>query len=118
MTEPQKMPDLLVDMAARVQKILMEKAGIEKALAEHIGFEISREMAEAWGGHQVYMPKGLDMLLHSRDLQIWEDFNGRNHAVLSKKYGISMVWVYAIVKRMRALDLARRQPGLFDEIRD
>lgn len=57
MTEPQKMPELLTDLASRAQKILAEKTGMETSLAEHVGFEIAREMAENWGGQSIYVPK-------------------------------------------------------------
>lgn len=118
MNEPQKMPELLTDLAARVQQILIEKAAMDKGLAEHLGFEIARDMAETWGGQNIYVPKGLEMALHSRDEQIWSEFNGHNHNELARKYKISAQWVYTIVKRMRALEFAKRQPKLFDEIGD
>lgn len=114
MTEPQKMPELLTDLASRAQKILVEKADMDTTLAEHVSFEIAREMAENWGGQSIYVPKGHEMQLHSRDEQVWDDFDGHNHNQLAAKYKISVQWVYTIVKRMRALKFQRIQPGLFD----
>ncbi|MBK7364972.1 MAG: hypothetical protein IPI97_08215 [Nitrosomonas sp.] len=116
MTEPQKMPELLTDLASRAQKILAEKTGMETSLAEHVGFEIAREMAENWGGQSIYVPKGHEMQLHSRDEQVWDDFDGHNHNQLAAKYKISVQWVYTIVKRMRASKFRKMQIGLFDQI--
>lgn len=118
MTESNKMPELLIDLAARAQKILVEKAGMDKDLAEHVGFEIARTMAEAWGGLNIYMPKAMEMKLHSRDEQIWREFDGHNQSELARKYNISVQWVYTIIKRMRALETLRVQPQLFDEVGD
>lgn len=116
MTEPQKMPELLTDLASRAQKILAEKTGMETSLAEHVGFEIAREMAENWGGQSIYVPKGHEMQLHNRDEQVWDDFDGHNHNQLAAKYKISVQWVYTIVKRMRASKFRKMQIGLFDQI--
>lgn len=115
MKEPKDMPDLLFDLAKRVQNMLVKKVGLEDALAQHIGFEISRELAENWGGQQIYVPQWLCMMRHSRDEEIWREFNGHNHAALAKKYRISLQWVYSIVKRMRAQELDRRKMKLFED---
>ena len=116
MNESNKMPELLTDLAVRAQKVLVEKASMDKDLAEHVGFEIARTMAESWGGLNIYVPKAMEMKLHSRDEQIWREFDGHNQSDLARKYNISVQWVYTIIKRMRALEITRKQPGLFGDI--
>lgn len=106
------MPELLTQLSALVAQTLSSTVDLDPDVGHHVGHEVSRRLAEAWGGAAVYIPKADSLQRYDRDLQIWADFTGNNHVQLARKYRISVVWVYSICKRMRALDVERRQGKL------
>ncbi|MBK7352658.1 MAG: hypothetical protein IPJ05_02705 [Nitrosomonas sp.] len=87
---------------------------METSLAEHVGFEIAREMAENWRAAST-CPK-VTRCNCTAAMNRWDDFDGHNHNQLAAKYKISVQWVYTIVKRMRASKFRKMQIGLFDQI--
>lgn len=113
MTSNAEMPELLMDLADKSAKILQECIEIDPEIANHVGSQIARNIAESWGGQTVYIQKGMGMFAHERDLQIYKEFSGNNHAELARKYKISMQWVYVIVKKMQAIKMREVQPELF-----
>lgn len=114
-TSNAEMPELLSDLAEKTAEILRESIEIDPATASHIGVKLARSIAEKWKKQLVYIPEGLGMYIHERDLQIYKEFNGSNHAELARKYKISMQWVYAIVKKMQAIRAREVQPELFEK---
>lgn len=59
-------------------------------VAEQVHFECS--------GMVIYVPKN-QVLIQKRDKQICLEFTGNNAGELAKKYGLSLAWIYKIVKR-------------------
>lgn len=108
----QSVPDLLLEIADAASGVLRDVAGIDADMAEYLGYHIMRAIAETCGGSQVYIPKADSIARCARDEAIWRDFRGDNHRELARKYGVTDVHIYRIVKRMRALDAARRQDAL------
>ncbi|MDH3001476.1 transcriptional regulator [Chelonobacter oris] len=108
-----KAPDVLLDLAKHAEAELIAK-GVEPEKAKAVGIEITRRIAQAWGGSVIYIPRGLLLKLSERDSKIWQEFNGFNHQELARKFEVSVAWVYQIVKKMRKEEIARRQPDLFD----
>ncbi len=49
----------------------------------------------------IYFPMGISSKISARDVAIYAEFNGSNHAELARKYKISLVWIYKIIKAMR-----------------
>lgn len=113
-----KGPELLHDLWQHVSVALQELIELDKERANHVANEIANRMAAHWGGQLIYFPIGTAIKLSARDLAIWNDFNGKNHSDLARKYGVSLQWIYKIVKAMRQEDLARRQAALFPEPAD
>ncbi|TYG34182.1 transcriptional regulator [Lonepinella koalarum] len=113
----QKAPELLSDLAKRIELGVLSKmpsANDEnQQQARQIGIEIAHEIANAWGGEVIYIPRNLILLLSERDRKIYAEFNGRNHSELARKYKVSMQWVYQIVKKMRKEEINRRQFDMF-----
>ncbi|MCN2537284.1 DNA-binding protein, partial [Escherichia coli] len=60
-------------------------------------------------------PMGMVWKVSQRDREIFREFNGRNHHELARKFGVSLQWVYSVVKRVRKEELDRMQGRLFDE---
>ncbi|MOA58273.1 Mor transcription activator family protein [compost metagenome] len=58
------------------------------------------------------------MKLSRRDRQIYDDFNGSNQSALARKYGVSLQWVYKIIKAVRKEEIARRQGDMFGPASD
>ena len=71
-------------------------------------------IAKHWGGQSLYIVKVDCFLADDRDIQIYSEFNGHNHAELAQKYDLSTIYIYRIVKRMGDLEKARKQPDLFE----
>ncbi|HWO99751.1 MAG TPA: Mor transcription activator family protein [Methylococcus sp.] len=111
----ERVAPFLVELADHAADVLSSTVGLPREVAEHAGYEIMRRVAEACGGDQVYIPKVDAIERHERDEAIWRDFRGNNQAELARKYNISRIWVYAILRRMKAIEMERRQVSLFDE---
>ena len=105
-------PELLTDLASHASAIAAEMLGLPSDTAEHLGIEVARKMADHWGGQHIYIPKGVSMIASERDIRIYDEFNGRNHAELSRKYHLSTIWIYKIIRTIRAQEIARRQGDL------
>ncbi|AEC17624.1 Mor transcription activator family [Gallibacterium anatis UMN179] len=108
-----KAPEILLDLAEHTRELLVQKYQFEDSQAKQIGIELAQSIAENWGGEVIYIPKALLITLCERDLAIWNEFNGSNHRELSRKYGVSMQWVYQIVKRMQKEEIDRHQMDMF-----
>ena len=108
-----KGPELLVDLASHCTQILLEMTELDKEKAQQIGREIAERMATHWGGQNIYFPMGLSYILSKRDRQIYAEFNGNNHSELARKYGISLQWVYKLIKTVHKEEIAARQQDMF-----
>lgn len=108
-----KAPELLADMSQQISSVLIEMLELDKDRADNIGQSITDIMAAHWGGQNVYFPMGLAYKLSQRDRQIYEQFNGSNHSELARKYGVSLQWIYRIIKAVRKHEMEQRQQGLF-----
>lgn len=74
---------------------------------------VAMETGLNWGGLNIYMPKSQVLFSCEREKQIYNEFNGTNHAALAKKYGLSVQWIYKIVKRVQKEETAKRQLDMF-----
>jgi len=110
-----KAPELLQDMAAHVQAVLVEYGEIDPTKANSLSEEAVERVARAWGGATVYFPKGDYIRSHRKAKEVWRDYNGRNAQEVARKHGISLVWAYDIIKKQRAEEQTRRQMRLFTD---
>jgi len=108
-----KAPELLQDMAAHVQAVLVEYGDIDPDKASGLGQEAVERVARVWGGSTVYFPKGDYIRSYRKAQDVWRDYNGRNAQEIARKHGISLVWTYDIIRKKRAEEQARRQGRLF-----
>lgn len=79
--------------------------------------KIAHTLCKEYGGAAVYIPKDEEYMRDARDEAIWAEFDGTNVMALVKKYDLTEVSIYAIVKAQRAKHLSRTQPRLpgFDD---
>lgn len=110
-----KGPDLLIDLAQHIAVALTELAALEAENAEQLGREIADRMAGHWGGQNIYFPMGLSYKLSQRDHVIFAEFDGVNHSDLARKFGVSLQWIYKIVKAIKKEEMAKRQDDMFAE---
>lgn len=108
-----KGPELLVDLTDNIAAALVELASIDQEKAAQLASEIADRMAAHWGGQNIYFPMGLSVKLSKRDQLIYDEFDGTNHSDLARKFGVSLQWIYKIVKTVRQEEIARRQQDLF-----
>ncbi|MDX5630371.1 MULTISPECIES: Mor transcription activator family protein [unclassified Brenneria] len=109
-----KGPELLVELAQHTASTIKEVVEIDTDIADQIGEAVANRMMQVWGGQNVYFPMGMAWKVSQRDLEIFHKFNGRNHHELARKFGVSLQWVYSVVKRVRKEELDRMQGKLFD----
>ncbi|UTH76082.1 Mor transcription activator family protein [Chromobacterium sp. IIBBL 290-4] len=96
-----KGPELLADLTDHITEALKQLAHTESRQAEKIAQEITRRMTQHWGGQNIYFPLGKSTRSAERDQRILQEFTGANHAELAQKHGISVQWVYKIIKNQR-----------------
>jgi len=102
-------PETLIHLADLVGRRLAEDADLPPDTCELLGYSIARAFCDNFGGTQVYIPKADSLAQNERCTALWRDFDGRNVEQLARKYRISTVHVYRIVKRCRDAENARRQ---------
>lgn len=107
-----KAPDLLADLAKHTVASAKE-FGLCEELAENLGMIVAMKISQSWGGLNVYMPKALELFACEREKQIYNEFNGVNHAYLAKKYNLSLQWSYKIVKKIQKEEVNKRQIDMF-----
>ncbi|HFI2258486.1 TPA: Mor transcription activator family protein, partial [Escherichia coli] len=110
-----KGPELLVELAQHTSETVREIIDIEPATADQIGQAVANRMMQVWGGQNVYFPMGMVWKVSQRDREIFREFNGRNHHELARKFGVSLQWVYSVVKRVRKEEISRLQGQLFED---
>lgn len=105
--------ELLADLARIATEQLKQLSGLDDDKARLVGIEVAMQVADEWGGHNIYIPQGSKLHIASRDLEVWEMFNGKNVKAVASHFGMSEQWVYKIVKRVRARIQDKDQGRLF-----
>lgn len=100
LTFPPEYPEVLADLATLIYRRLCD------LLPTAVAADLARELAEAvrleWGGGMIYIPQGARFERQQRDATIWREFNGRNHAELARRHGLTLSCVYDILARSRS----------------
>lgn len=75
-----------------------EQFGIENTQALYT--TLMEKISFHCGGSSIYIPKGASdkAKANARNRLIIKEFNGFNHAYLAQKYGVSLQWIYRILK--------------------
>lgn len=106
--------DLLSEAVEPIAKVLQESLGVTAEVAEAAAVEVTMLFAHLWGGQVVYIPKGVSIQASKLHQQIYDDWTGHNHPEVASKHGVSVQYVYRVIKRMRKAIIARDQGDLFD----
>jgi Mor family transcriptional regulator len=98
---PEKTPDLIAFMQDTVKAIL-EARKISPDQSEAIAVEVADQLSFEWGGAMIYIPKAASNLLSRRNEKIISEFNGSNQAELSRKYKVSIQWIYSLLRKHKS----------------
>lgn len=111
-----RVPELVSDLQDQVAaQIKAAFPSIAPEKARDVGLRVADYITTNWGGQLIYIPKNVGGRASERDLQIWADFDGRNQIELAQKYGMSVQWIYRILKEVGEMMRAKTQGKLFDE---
>jgi Mor family transcriptional regulator len=88
-----------------------------REIAETIGLDPALKLVQVRGGEGIYIPKAEKVRRAARDRAIRAEFNGKNHRELARRYGLTVVWIRAIVAQNHDLgagvDIIDKQIPLF-----
>ncbi|AXN95985.1 Mor transcription activator family protein [Pasteurella multocida] len=101
-------PSLLVEVIDVMQAELIRQK-FEEDSAKLTASKLVGVMAHYFGGKSFYLPAGDKIKEALRDVQIYQDFNGKNVPELVKKYRLSESTIYAILRNQRTLQRKRHQ---------
>ncbi|MEW8494281.1 MAG: Mor transcription activator family protein [Candidatus Thiodiazotropha taylori] len=109
-----KGPELLADLRDHAEAVFLAMTDIDADTAGKIARELTDRMRSNWGGQLIYFPKGDSIEIAERDLQMYDDFTGKNHDELARKYNISVQQVYKRLRIVQQSEFAKTQPDMFD----
>lgn len=110
-----KRHEILDDLVRIVQSSISDVADtIAVSTKEEIAENVLREIVHNWGGLNVYIPKNWLFEVSERKLEIYKRYNGTNHTELAREYGLSVQYIYRIVKQVGEAERKRTQPDLFE----
>lgn len=66
-------------------------------ISRMIGLESTLKIADKFQGSTLYLPKMDTVLRKMRDERIKAEFNGTNHRLLARKYGLTEAWIRQIL---------------------
>lgn len=107
-------PEFLAELAGQMAELLIAR-GLPADQAAEIGREAAERVRQTWGGIEVYIPKGRSFTLSQRDIEIWNEWNGRNVVELCRKHDLTEQRLYQILDAMRRQEIGKRQRKLFDD---
>lgn len=110
-----KGPELLADLGDHTADILSSKGGLPNNRAQELARDLVDRMRNNWGGQLVYFPKGDSIDIAERDLELWSKFNGSNHHILAKEYGMSVQAIYKRLCIIRDALIAEKQIDMFGD---
>lgn len=106
-------PELLRDLARIVEQELVN-VGTDRAHAKAIAETVTEHVMEHHGGVPQYWPKGTHWRKLRRRREMWERFNGTNHAELARDFGMCLQQVYKWLAIERAELRKRTQRDMFE----
>ena len=105
-------PQTLADLVDIMEDHLVRNCENEQVQARRLARELAVVLAKYFGGQPIYIPKGKQLTLAIRDTQIWHEFRGKNINELARRYQLTHMRIYDIVKKQRALHMEKIQPQL------
>ena len=105
----ERVPELVTDLEDQMSACLCS----ELPMLDKTQAKVVRFITDNWGGQLIYIPKNHIGKVSERDQQVYREFNGKNHAALSKKFALTVQQIYRIVKAVGDAERSKRQTDLF-----
>lgn len=100
---------LLADLV-QVTIDLFQKNEIPDTVAVITANTLADRLADYWGGQVITFPRDFMWKLAKVELEIYDQFNGRNYDELARQYGMTTRGVRKLIGRVR-VKLARQRPN-------
>ena len=114
--KPRRGEQFLNEIAELTTARLGKTIELPQEVADAVGRDVAKSISERWGGEVVYVSTGWLGAVSTMHQNLYNDYrSGMQIHALRKKYGISQVWVYAIIRDMRKKHLEEVQKDIFDE---
>ncbi|WP_176764169.1 Mor transcription activator family protein [Aquimonas voraii] len=91
----------MLSEAADVAAHALRKRGEPDQRAEELARAVMLGLADVFGGRAFYLPRGLAVKRHFRDIDIAQRLTRDNARALAREYGITAIYVYECAKRGR-----------------
>ena len=105
-------PEMVQHLYTIIKDHYLKRAANDE-MAHEVALESCKTLCQHFGGELVYIPKAIVWKLSERDREIYEKFNGHNQRELAKEYGVSVIWIYSLIKRVKKEVLKEQQNTLF-----
>lgn len=109
---PDNLPEGAQLVHEAVRASLHEMLGLAPDAADQAAYDVLRRVLETCGGEYFYVPKGIRLAAHSRDIEVRKEFTGHNQRELARRYGLTVQYIYRIIARMREKECKERQGAL------
>lgn len=73
-----------------------------RLIAHEAGIESAMILANLFQGTGTYFPKLDTLLVDLRNKQIRDEFDGKNHKELARKYDLTERWIYEVVSQQQS----------------
>lgn len=109
--------DIVNTLPAKLQSLIslfeheLTKAGYLHA--HSVAQQLVMAQAHYFGGMQIYLPRNDRLKRCLRDIQIYREYKGNNVRQLARRYRLTEITIYAILRDQTAAEKARRQLDLF-----
>lgn len=100
--------ELLEEIRAYTKSVCSD-FGIATDIADQVGTALADQLADNWGGQIVTFPKDHKYKLAMRDIEIYNEFNGRNHGELARRYQMTVRGIYKVIKRVKQRGIPGQQ---------
>jgi len=105
-------PAIISDFIDGANSVLKE-FGLNETERDLAAHKLAEMIVKNWAGSLQYIPQNYALKISSRNVEIWDKFTGNNYADLAKEYGISIPWIYKIIKQARKEFQDKNQGSLF-----
>lgn len=109
----QRRIEFYADLVDVVDRKLTE-AGVPAETARAVANLLADDLSDHWGGQYITFPQDYHRKIASRDLAIYEEFNGWNYGALARKYRMTDRGMRRLIQRARVMFTSRTQGSLFD----
>ncbi len=96
---------------------LFKRLRMSPEAAFKLAREVVMEMAHAFGGRTMYLPRGDRLKIALRDAELWRRYTGKTEQIeqFARELGVTTIHVYTIMAKQRKLHVGRLQGSLFPD---